>query len=461
MAKLNVLCGFVDEKIDQADFEQIVGKVLLEYGKEAKFEVRTDKGRIREYVETNKDCEVVILQERIGNKKWTAEEVAQLTETRDVNVIIVLSERYKGKEYMKTLLVANVTNAIFQKGRNGGASARDLAELIVKRRSRKEAREYYGIGGQRIELGYLDEDTYMEYYNELHGGKGKLIENYIGCCGKMSPQQIADFTKRLPENDFDELVQYQEFHVVMQLLKKFGYDLKVKKPRKVVIGLKTPMEITFKGFEKKDEDFMKTEAVEESADLTNDVNISDEALGGMSAADILACISGDYVPSENMAKDEESCKDAEPGREEESAVLSDSEKNGVAQEDVERAKEEAREEVRKEYEKRLREAAASRESALEIQERALMERQFDVLLEQEKDHTRESIAYEKEIKRLKKDTAKLKSKLDKYAGGEDDYILDAGGKQFSWGILIVLALLVVVAVAVVYFKPELASLVSL
>ncbi len=460
MAKLGILCGFSMNNFEE--FEQKVGKVLAEYGKEAVFDVRITKARIKEYVETNRDCDVVILQERIGNKKWTAEEVAQLTEQRDVNVIIVLSERYIGKAYMETLLVANITNAIFQKGRNGGASARDIAELIVNKRSRKDARAYYGIANQRIDLGFLDEDAYVEYYTQLHQEGNSLLQNYINCCAKMSPQQIADFTRRLPENELDELAQYQEFHAVLQLLKEFKIkcEVKVKKPKRMVIGLTVPQKITFKGYENEDE--MEKEAdmsTEEKENEVKEVNISDSAIEEMSAADILACISGEYVPDSVVdAGKEEEAEEKESVTEEieqpdVSSASDKEEKNtttvSVAVEDIERAKEEARKEVQQEYESRIRDVYEERDKALKKQEQRMLEKQFNVLLEQEKDHTRESVAYEKEIK-------KLKNKLEKY--GDDDLILDAGEKQFSWGVFVVLGLLVAAAVAAVYFKADIMAL---
>ena len=121
----------------------------------------------------------------------------------------------------------------------------------------------------------------------------------------------------------------------------------------------------------------------------------------------------------------------------------------VAVEDIERAKEEARKEVQQEYESRIRDVYEERDKALKKQEQRMLEKQYNVLLEQEKDHTRESVAYEKEIK-------KLKNKLEKY--GDDDLILDAGEKQFSWGVFVVLGLLVAAAVAAVYFKADIMAM---
>ena len=482
MARLNILCGLNNMK-EFDEVERRVGKILVEHGYEVSFQVRTNKVRVKEYVENN-DCDVVILQEKIDGKKWTAEEVAQLTEQKDVNVIIVLSDRYIGKEYVKTLLIANITNAIFQKGRNGGASAKDIADLIMRKRSRKDAREYYGIGGQKIDLGILDEDTYTEYYKNLREGKHSLLKNYVDCCAKMSPQQIADFTRRLPDDDLDILIQYEEFHIVMQLIKKMGYDLKIKKPKKVMIGLNVPQQITFKGYKDEKVSNVDSESVEvEKEEVQSDVakvTISDSAMEDMSAADLLACISGEYDAEKITSLEETNEANREGNREEEIPVESatesaeevpvkpdeefsdftgENEKENISksvvysEEDIENARREAVEEEKRKYEAKLHKVYADHDKAMKKQEKELLDRQYSIVYEQEGDRARENIAYQKEIDKLQKKQNKLERKLEKYSDSTGDYILDAGGKQFSWGVIVVLILLVAVAMGLVYFKP--------
>lgn len=503
MARLNVLCGLNNMK-EFDEVERRVGKILLEYGIEASFQVRTNKVRVKEYVENN-DCEVVILQEKIDNKKWTAEEVAQLTEQKDVNVIIVLSDRYIGKEYVMTLLAANITNAIFQKGRNGGASAKDIADLIVKKRSRKDARAYYGIGNQKIDLGILDEDTYVEYYKDLKDERNSLLKNYVDCCAKMNLSQIADFTKRLPEDDLDELKKFEEFYTIMQLLKEAGFDLKIKKPKKTMIGLSVPQQICFKGsrtgVDSSREKNEESDKGEEEKMEASGVNISETDMENMSAADLFACISGDYVVEESVSDDlvesdklseetssisdineeitdnievdvetdmqEQEIKEApsvsiECDKVVESEKVSLEENSNMAmpdgyfsKEDIEKARKEAMQEVKEKYERRLREVNALNQEVYEKKEEEILRRQFSIINEQEGEKIREGLAYQKEIERLKKKQSSLERKLEKYSDSDDGYILDAGGKQFSWGIIIVMVALVAIATGLLYFKPVL------
>lgn len=240
MEKMQILFGF-----DSPDFENAIIRLLKSKGIEAEISSKMTKLNIREFLEKNHNCNTVVLKEAFSKDVYyTAEEIAQLTDMRDVNVIIVLSDKRRGTDYMCTLYAAGITNAIFQKGRNGGASPKDIATLMLQRRTRKDAREYYGIASNKIELGFLDNTTYVEFYRDLKQEGSSLLENYINVCARMSPQQIADFTRRLPKDDINELAQFEEFHVIMQLLKRFGIDLKIKKPKTARVGLNTPVGIT-------------------------------------------------------------------------------------------------------------------------------------------------------------------------------------------------------------------------
>ena len=472
MVRLNILCGLND--IDEFnEVEQKVGNILTEHGYSASFQLRDKKTRIREYIEDG-ECDVVILQERIDNKKWTAEEVAQLTEQGDVHVIIVLSERYIGKEYLRTLLAANITNAIFQKGRNGGASAKDIADLIMKRRSRKDAREYYGIGGQ-IDLGFLDEDAYITYYNDLRNESESLIKNYVDVCAKMSPIQIADFTRRLPEDDLDELVKYEEFHTVIQLLKKMkiGKDLDFKKPKKAMVGLKVPQLITFKSNEGANTERPKCDNNEpEKKEESPRVSISDEDMENMSLEDLLAFVNGEYIPQEVVAEEPEEmvvAEESSPGEEgieEEKKLEFDSSEKieerkepivqdkvvkeetvqtlQVSEEELTRIRAEVAEEEKNKFDKKLREVHARNVKAMEKQKEELLRRQHTIIDDQEAEHW-------DRVNGLLKKQRRLEKKLERAT--YDDYVLDSGSKQFSWGIIVLLLLLVAAALGLLYYKP--------
>lgn len=245
MEKLNILFGFSDEK-----FEAAVRALLRSKGYDAQISARFSKDSIKSYIEKNPDTDAVVILEawtweNMKPQKYTAEEVTQLTDMSHVNVILVLSINYKGTDYMRTLLAAGITSAFFQE-EGGGARPRDIVKLILQKRTRKSAREYYGIGSQ-IELGFLDSADFSVFYNELkENDEITMLEKYLAVCSRMTAQQIADFTRRLPDDDKAYLAQFEEFHTVMQLLKKFGIDMKIKRPKKVCIGLSHAVGISLK-----------------------------------------------------------------------------------------------------------------------------------------------------------------------------------------------------------------------
>lgn len=239
MRKMTILFGFED-----AGFENSVKNLLRVKGIEATIVARFSKEAVARYIRDNPHTDAVVLMEVFPRRKelskpqkYTAEEVAQLTGASDVNVILVLSENHKGTGYMRTLFTAGITSAFFQK-KGGGARPSDIAALIIQKRTRNAAREYYGIASQKIEYDFIDSVEYAKIYAKYKEGDGSsLLENYIKVCAQLTAQQIADFTKRLPEDDILYLAQFEEFHTLMAMIKKFGYDLKIKRPRKVSIGL--------------------------------------------------------------------------------------------------------------------------------------------------------------------------------------------------------------------------------
>ena len=262
MEKMKILFGF-----DSPEIEEAVKSLLRARGVEAEIVVKFSKSQVKDYLERNTGCNTAVLKE-IADKHnaYTAEELAQLTDLRDINVIVVLSARHKSTEYVHTLYSAGITNAVFQEGRKGGATPKELVELILQRRPRKLAREIYGINSQKLSAVPLDIETCKDFYKEMKEGEGTLLENYLTVCSKMSPRQIADFTKRLPENERAELMQFEEFHTVMRLLKKFGYDLKYKKPKKAVIGLAKAVSIEMKN------EFIHIDLSQNAADKPFDSN---------------------------------------------------------------------------------------------------------------------------------------------------------------------------------------------
>lgn len=240
MQKVNILFGF-----NEPVFEEGVKKALHASGYDVNIVVKLTKLSIREYLRDNDSCNTVILKEVINNKSiYSAEELSELTDHRDVNVIIVINSWHHGTGYMHILYNAGITCAIFQNG-NRGATPKQVSEFVITKRTRKQAREYYGIDKRKVETGILDKDSFYEIYNDMlcQNAENSLIENYLTVCNRLNLRQLYDFTRRLPDEMIAELRRYEEFFDVVRSLKKSGLDLKIKKRRITKTRLRFPTDI--------------------------------------------------------------------------------------------------------------------------------------------------------------------------------------------------------------------------
>ncbi len=229
-----ILFGFEDSKLAVNN----ILKELKSFGIPYETEVKYSKVTIKDFLLTHPDYNVVILKETVGGSKYTAEELAELADEREINIIVVLSSEHKGQPYMQTLYSAGIVNAIFQEGRGGGGTAAGIVKLMLQKRSRKEARAYYGI--DTVDVGVLPNETFAYYYRMLENTEFGvyLIERYLFLASKLSPLQNADFLRRLPRLKVDELSNFSEFHQVLSAIKGVGVDiakeLKIKKPKKFI-----------------------------------------------------------------------------------------------------------------------------------------------------------------------------------------------------------------------------------
>lgn len=456
MSERHILCGF-----DVPEFEKRMKVLLKEKGYDAITYTQLSKKGVKEFLEQNPKCDTVILLEASNFKKsYTAEEVASLTDKRDINVIIVLSSRHIGTDYMKTLYVAGITNAVFQMGRRDGASAKEIVELIIHKRNRQEARKYYGI--EHLDMDptvVIDMDTYAECFERLHKNE-ELLVNYLQVCADMSPKQIADFTKRMPEDDRDYLAQFEEFHMLMDAIRKLGVEIKIKKPRKTKVGMKVVPKIQVSGealsYINHEEMFHmahknKSVVVETASKMTagnaiSDAPETDELFRGMSMEELLKAAQSDDIRLPEDKKGGEEQKETDTVSQ---AVL----------DEVKRLQEEAEEKHR---------SLALEQKRLEDERKAFEENKSAAekeLRKEEKRIRKEAEEMEKQIqkmkseeveRRIKEETDRVKRKeLEKDTEDDEDTALYTGSKQFSSGFLIGLLLLCAVAAGILFAFPYL------
>ena len=151
MDKVKILFGF-----DAPRFEKGVIIALKQRGYEVESTAKYTKSSIRDFLTANPSYTTAVLLEVMNNSsdeniaKYTAEELALLADERDMNIIVLLNESHKSTSFMEILYAAGITSAIYQKGRKGGATPKEVVDLILTKRSNRQAREYYGIADARF-----------------------------------------------------------------------------------------------------------------------------------------------------------------------------------------------------------------------------------------------------------------------------------------------------------------------
>ncbi len=224
--KLNILYG-----LNWQQGAERVAKILSTNGYDVTSTSRLSKATIKAYIEDHPEVNTVVLKESVGDGTYKADEIAELTDYSDVNVIVILNERHKGTAYMQTLYTAGVTCAIFENKK--GITPSDVAKLMMKKRTRAEARNYYDIGNETVNTNILspfDYQTFMARLEDREYGS-RLIERFLNVANKLRPAQLEDFIKKLPNDYLDELKSYKEFYDVCESLKAYGITPPYKMPR--------------------------------------------------------------------------------------------------------------------------------------------------------------------------------------------------------------------------------------
>lgn len=193
---MDVLFGF-----DLPEFEKGIEKYMNNLGYEVNSIVKLTKNSISEYLIANSSCNTAVLVEKIGGSCYSEDELAMLTDKRDLNIIVLLDEKKYGTDYMQTLYDANITSAIFGKEGKGAATPKDVSKLILHKRSRKQARSYYGLSGRPMEIPFLSNSEFELHYNRVirNDEQSTLKERFFSECAQLTMPQTADFIRRLPE----------------------------------------------------------------------------------------------------------------------------------------------------------------------------------------------------------------------------------------------------------------------
>lgn len=224
---IKVVCGLNNET--SILLKERLQEAAAEKGLKLQIVSRYRKEGVYQYVTEHPEYQYVILQEILqSSNPYTAEDVALLTEERDVRVIIVLNKNHAGNRYMRVLYAAGILDALYEED----AYAEKIVELLCRGRTRKEARRYYGIeSAADVEkaMQIIDEDRLKSFlsYIESGGPYNETISRYEFVATRMTAVEnlhlIRNMGPRLPKVLTDsDLFRYYKGFLEGKPKKRFG-----------------------------------------------------------------------------------------------------------------------------------------------------------------------------------------------------------------------------------------------
>lgn len=251
MKDFYILYGFKSELSEQG-----IAKAIKGYGLNAIGNTRYTKEAIKEYVDKNPRLDAVIIKEYLdGGGQYTAKDLRELSDDSNVNIVFVLGTKHKGREFSKEIYNCGILSAYYTDGRVG-ASAEKLAELAVKGRTRRQARDYYKIDEKGPNHDILTYEDFRDNYRFLleKAAGFNIADRFISISHRLTPPQMKQFIDGLPDGAIALLERYEEYYDILYKLKRLGYVRQVPKaPAGVKKGV--PKEAYIKKFEsEKNED---------------------------------------------------------------------------------------------------------------------------------------------------------------------------------------------------------------
>lgn len=211
---LKIVCGFSNE--ESASIREKLTEAAAKRDLELSFISRYRKEGVYQYLQEHEDYNIVVLQEILQNSSpYTAEDLAELEDIRNLNVIISLNKNHYGDRYMRILYAAGITNALYEED----ASAEKIINLMLNNRNRKSCRQYYGIktlSDVEQVLNIVDQnriDKYADYI--LNGGSMEGAANrYKFSVERLNSAENMELVGILPvylREELTDLPQYQRY----------------------------------------------------------------------------------------------------------------------------------------------------------------------------------------------------------------------------------------------------------
>ena len=199
------------------------------------------KASVLEYVNKNLDCHMVLLMENHMQGKYTADELAKITDVNDnLNVVLIVDEARRGTAFLKQLYSAGIYSVIYQNiSDKKGVSIPKIVDLLLHKRSKPEARQYYGIDEIAVEMESTPYYVLQQHFDIIRTGENygpNVGVRFYNVAQQLSTPQNVELIKNMPPDLFNQLKQYEEFYDIVQQIEDYGIPTGIVRPKELKRG---------------------------------------------------------------------------------------------------------------------------------------------------------------------------------------------------------------------------------
>lgn len=208
--KIHILLGTLNTSIE-ALLKDALSKVGYD---EIKITTKKLKIAVTEYLEKNRDVDVLILAEALETAHpYQISEYAKYLDLIDNLLIIpILTEHTRNnKAAMKELYNNNILTAVY-----GEVTINEVVNLILNKRNRLSARELYGINGTIKGTDDADYESCVNYISSSNDKKD-LSEKCRFIREKMSETDFKTILKLLPQNVLNAVIELHEYDNIIMM----------------------------------------------------------------------------------------------------------------------------------------------------------------------------------------------------------------------------------------------------
>ena len=219
---VNMLYGFDSESI----LKKIEDKIMIDGFLISSSLVRYNKEGIKNAINTTKTDSVVVTENLEKRGPYKAEELLELKQLKDVHLIPMLRGNDKlSSKYINRLYCEGITEAII-----GPGSYEDIVNLVENKRTRRYAREYYGLDMEPIYVPSIC-NKYLNYIiSFFRYGNAGLNDKVDFLKELLTDEQYNNVEKRLPEDIYQKLLDEELIKSKrLKKKKKKSPDAKIKK----------------------------------------------------------------------------------------------------------------------------------------------------------------------------------------------------------------------------------------